>query len=468
METVYILLSVCIVLAAAAITLGVIYILKFSKKSEAGGGAIDDKALEKIKSDTETTVKIENSMLSGVINTLSAKVDAQNQSTRDITARFDNFMAAVDVKLDKMRDDNAKNLAAIKENSDKSLAEVRADNVRILTAVRDDNNKNLAKMQEDNSKQLEKMRETVDEKLSSTLEQRFKQSFAIVGERLEAINKSFGELQTLQNGVNDLKGVFGNIKTRGMWGEVALENLLSQILTEDQYAKQYNISRSSKEAVDFAIRMPGKGDGEVVLPIDSKFPLEDYQRLIEASEKVDAAGVEAAGKALEKRIKQEAQSIRDKYIKPPMTTDFAILYLPVEGLFAEVVKRHGLMEELQTKHRVVVCGPTTITALLNSLQMGFKSVAIEKRSTEIGKLLAAFVGDFEKFSTLLQKTKIKLENVQTTISDADKRTEIIRKKLAKVSGYGIERGGDMMLEGYVASNGDEPLAAADAEDNTED
>ncbi|MEG2451147.1 MAG: DNA recombination protein RmuC, partial [Clostridia bacterium] len=345
---------------------------------------------------------------------------------------FDIFMNNEDTKLEKLKDDNAKNLADIRDSNTKNLADIKDSNAKTLGEVRDDNTKSIAELRADNTVQLEKMRQTVDEKLSSTLDTRFNQSFKIVGDRLEAINRSFADLQNLQTGVNDLKSIFKNVKTRGTWGEVALENLLSQILTTDQYEKQYNLSRTGNEPVDFAIKLPGKGDGEVVLPLDAKFPVEDYQRLVEASENGDIEGVEAAGKAIEKRIKSEAQSIRDKYIKPPKTTDFAIMYLPIEGLFAEVVKRKGLTEDLQNRCRVVVCGPTTLAALLNSLQMGFRSVAIEKRSTEIGKLLNAFVGDFDKFSTLLQKTSKTLEGVQNTISRANDRTAIIRKKLTKV------------------------------------
>jgi DNA recombination protein RmuC len=460
MTAVYVLLAINTALSLAAVALLAFYIKRRSQSAgTSDAGAIDEKSRENIKRDTESVVKLENSMITGAINALSAKVDAQNQSTRDITVRFDSFMGAVDGKMDKMREENAKN-----------LSEVRADNTRTLTAVRDDNVKSLAKIQENNAAQLEKMRQTVDEKLSSTLETRFNQSFKLVGDRLEQLNKSFGELQTLQSGVNDLKGIFKNVKTRGTWGEVALENLLSQLLTEEQFERQYNVSRTGREPVDFAIKLPGKGDGEVVLPIDSKFPLEDYQRLIEASEQADADGVEAAGKALEKRIKQEAQSIRDKYIKPPKTTDFAILYLPVEGLFAEVVKRHGLTEDLQNRCRVVVCGPTTLAALLNSLQMGFRSVAIEKRSTEIGKILNAFVKEFDTFSGLLQQTSKKLENVQNTIASANRKTEKIRSKLEKVKTYNIEDEGDntFLLEGYVPDGADEDVASDIDNDGAED
>ncbi|MEG2688078.1 MAG: DNA recombination protein RmuC [Clostridia bacterium] len=442
MTGIYILLAICICLLAFTAVFLVVFCAIFIKKSKStvGVNVADLQAEnEKIKNEIQTTVKMENAMLTGSLNT-------QIQSTKDITNRFDIFMNNVDTKLEKLKDDNAKNLADIRDSNTKNLADIKDSNAKTLGEVRDDNTKSIAELRADNTVQLEKMRETVDEKLSSTLDTRFNQSFKIVGDRLEAINRSFADLQNLQTGVNDLKSIFKNVKTRGTWGEVALENLLSQILTTDQYEKQYNLSRTGNEPVDFAIKLPGKGDGEVVLPLDAKFPVEDYQRLVEASENGDIEGVEAAGKAIEKRIKSEAQSIRDKYIKPPKTTDFAIMYLPIEGLFAEVVKRKGLTEDLQNRCRVVVCGPTTLAALLNSLQMGFRSVAIEKRSTEIGKLLNAFVGDFDKFSTLLQKTSKTLEGVQNTISRANDRTAIIRKKLNKV--------------GRLTDNDGEPLAIA--------
>lgn len=404
MTAVYILLAICIIIGLAAIAVGVLALRNMSRM-RGSDLTVEDIREENyhLKDAIDNSVRMGNSMLAGPIN-------AQNENSRHLQNQFSTFMTAVDAKMDKLRDDTLRSLNDVKNANAQSLKEVR----------------------EDNAKQLDKMRETVDEKLSSTLEQRFNQSFKIVNDRLEEINRTFGELQNLQTGVRDLNNIFKNVKTRGTWGEVALDSLLSQILTPNQYDKQVRLTRGSDDAVDFAIKMPGKGEGEVLLPIDAKFPIEDYERLVTASQNADAAAVEAAGKALAQRIKQEAMSIRDKYVKPPKTTDFAIMYLPTEGLFAEVIKRDGLMDTLQTQYRVVVCGPTTIAALLNSLQMGFKSVAIEKRSTEIGKLLQSFIGDFGKFSELLQKTGDKLAGVQSTLANAEKRTEIIQKKLDKV------------------------------------
>lgn len=392
---IYSLLALVLVLSAAALIICVVLL----KRGQ--GNGVDG---NKLKNDISETVRMENGMLTGALN-------QQSQATRDMNSTFSTFMMNVDRKLDNIKEDNARN-----------LTQVREENVRTLEAVR-----------RDNAEQLEKMRATVDEKLAGTLDQRFTQSFKIVNDRLEEINRTFSELQNLQTGVSDLNRLFKNVKTRGTWGEVSLENLLEQILTPEQYDKQVRLTRGSDEAVDFVVKMPGKGDGEVLLPIDAKFPIEDYARIADAADKADSEGVENACKALAFRVKAEAMSIRDKYIKPPKTTDFAVMYLPTEGLYAEVLRRDGLVEDLQSRLRVVVCGPTTLAALLNSLQIGFRSVAIEKRSTEIGKLLQSFLADFAKFSLLLRQTGDKLAKVQITIADADKRTEIIRKKLDKVS-----------------------------------
>ncbi|MDE6059898.1 MAG: DNA recombination protein RmuC [Clostridia bacterium] len=417
---VYILLAISIVIGIAAVVLCVLVL----KRHGNNGGS--DISLAELRDETryiedtvDKTVRISESMIVGAINAQNA---AQNENARQLYERFDRFMLSTDAKLDKMREDTAY-----------SLNEVKNANAASLKEVRDDNARNLAQMKADNAAQLEKMRETVDEKLSSTLEQRFDRSFKLVNDRLEEIHRTFGELQSLQTGVNDLNKIFKNVKTRGTWGEVALESLLAQILTPEQYDKQVRLTRGSEDMVDFVIKMPGKGDGEVLLPIDSKFPMEDYARLAEAADRADVDEIEAASKALAAKVKAEAMSIRDKYIKPPKTTDFAIMYLPTEGLYAEIIKREGLVEDIQNKYRIVVCGPTTIAALLNSLQMGFKSVAIEKRSTEIGKLLTSFIADFAKFSKLLQQTGDKLSGVQTTLMNAEKRTEYIRQKLDKVS-----------------------------------
>ncbi|HRR90378.1 MAG TPA: DNA recombination protein RmuC, partial [Eubacteriales bacterium] len=284
--------------------------------------------------------------------------------------------------------------------------------------------------------QLQKIRETVDEKLTSTIEQRFKNSFTLISGRLEEINKGFQELQVLQSKVGDLNRIFSNVKTSGTWGEVSLENLLSQILTPDQFERQVNLTRGSdsdENRVDFAVKLPGKESGTVKLPIDAKFPSERYFQLIDAAERGSLSEVEATRRDFFDAVKKMARDISQRYIKIGKTTDFAIMYLPVEGMFAEVAKEAGLLEKLQNDYRVVVTGPTTLAALLNSLQMGFRTLAIEKRSAEIQSLFDHFKRDFATFSELLAKTQKKLSEISNTIEQADKRTKIIGKALDKVS-----------------------------------
>ena len=294
----------------------------------------------------------------------------------------------------------------------------------------------LVALQADNAGKLEEMRKTVDEKLHATLEQRLGESFKLVSDRLEQVHRGLGEMQTLAAGVGDLKKVLTNVKTRGSWGEVQLSNLLEQILTPEQYATNVITRPRSNDRVEFAISLPGKGDGladaPVWLPIDAKFPIEDYQKLQDAQERADAAGVEEAAKALENRLKLEAKSIREKYVEPPHTTDFALLYLPIEGLYAEALRRPGLAEMLQREYRVSLSGPTTLTAMLNSLQMGFRTLAIEKRSSEVWSVLGAVKTEFGKFGEALAATKKKLEQATNSIGAAEVRTRQIERKLKSV------------------------------------
>jgi len=291
----------------------------------------------------------------------------------------------------------------------------------------------LTQIQKDNSEKLEVMRQTVDEKLHATLERRLGESFQMVSERLEQVYKGLGEMQTLASGVGDLKKVLSNIKTRGTLGEIQLATLLEQFLSPEQYAYQIAVTEG-RERVDVAIRLPGKKEDEPIwLPIDSKFPLEDYERLLEAEERADIEGVKLAGKALEDRLRQAAKSIHDKYIHPPRTTDFALLFVPTESLFAEVLRRPGLWDELAQKMRVVIVGPTTLTAFLNSLQMGFRTLAIEKRSSEVWSLLGAVRTEFGKFAGLLEKTQKKLQEASKSIEDASRKTRTIERRLKDVT-----------------------------------
>ena len=291
----------------------------------------------------------------------------------------------------------------------------------------------LVAIQADNASKLEEMRRTVDEKLHATLEQRLGESFKLVSERLEQVHRGLGEMQTLAAGVGDLKRVLTNVKTRGTWGEVQLSALLEQLLTAEQFAANVATRPGSNERVDFAIRLPGKDDGAVVwLPIDAKFPIEDYQRLLDAQERGDPAAVEEAARAIEMRLKNEAKSIRDKYVAPPHTTDFALLYLPIEGLYAEALRRPALAETLQRDYRVSLAGPTTLAALLNSLQMGFRTLAIEQRSAEVWAVLGAVKTEFGKFGEALAHTRKKLDEASNSIGKAETRTRQLSRRLKEV------------------------------------
>lgn len=291
----------------------------------------------------------------------------------------------------------------------------------------------LTAIQADNASKLEEMRRTVDEKLHATLEQRLGESFKLVSERLEQVHRGLGEMQTLAAGVGDLKRVLTNVKTRGTWGEVQLAALLEQLLTADQFAANVATRPGSNERVDFAIRLPGKDDGAVVwLPIDAKFPIEDYQRLLDAQERSDPLAVEEASRAIEMRLKNEAKSIREKYVSPPHTTDFAMLYLPIEGLYAEALRRPALAETLQRDFRVSLAGPTTLAALLNSLQMGFRTLAIEQRSAEVWAVLGAVKTEFGKFGEALAHTRKKLDEASNSIGKAEIRTRQLSRRLKDV------------------------------------
>jgi DNA recombination protein RmuC len=291
----------------------------------------------------------------------------------------------------------------------------------------------LERIQQDNAAKLEQMRQTVDEKLHATLEKRLSESFKQVSDRLELVHKGLGEMQTLAAGVGDLKRVLSNVKTRGVFGETQLAALLEQVMAPEQYEKNVATRPGSRERVEFAIKLPGRDTGSpVLLPIDAKFPLEDYQRLQAALESGDLLAAEAAGKALEARVKLEARSIAEKYVEPPHTTDFALLYLPFEGLFAEVLRRPGLFDQIQRESRITVCGPTNLLAYLNSLQMGFRTLAIQQRSSEVWKVLGTVKSEFGKFAEVLANTKRQLQTVANTIDQAEVRTRQIERKLKDV------------------------------------
>ena len=315
-----------------------------------------------------------------------------------------------------------------------AIGRLSDSNEKKLESVRVTVENKLQSMQIDNAKQLEQMRQTVDEKLQGTLEKRLGESFKQVSERLELVHKGLGEMQTLATGVGDLKKVLTNVKTRGTWGEVQLGALLEQVLNPDQFATNV-ATKDGGERVEFAIKLPGKStdkDEAVWLPIDAKFPIEDYQRLIEAQESADIEGVEAASKQLENRVKICAADISQKYLNPPKTTDFGILFLPIEGLFAEVIRRTGLTEVIQRECRVVIAGPTTLWSILNSLQMGFRTLAIQKRSSEVWNLLAAVKTEWTKYGDVLEAVQNKLHQASDTIEKAKVRSRVVGRKLKDV------------------------------------
>jgi DNA recombination protein RmuC len=313
------------------------------------------------------------------------------------------------------------------------LGQLGDSNAQRLDALRATVDARLKDLQAENAGKLDEMRRTVDEKLQNTLEQRLGHSFKQVSDWLEQLNKGLGEMRSLAVGVGDLKRLMGNVKTRGILAEGHLQTLLEQVLTPEQYARNVATRSGSAERVEFAIKMPGGIDGQPCwLPIDAKFPREDYERLQDAQDRADPVAAEAAGVALERRIRLEAQSIRDKYIEPPITTDFAILFLPTEGLYAEVLRRPGLFEALQREFHISVAGPTNLLAILNSLQMGFRTLAIEKRSSEVWQVLGAVKTEFGKFGTVLDKVRDKLDQARNQIDETGVRTRVIERRLRGV------------------------------------
>jgi DNA recombination protein RmuC len=349
---------------------------------------------------------------------------------------------------------------ALSETLVQQLQGMGESNARRMAEVRATLEAQLTQLQAGNAAKLDEMRQVVDEKLQSTLQARLGESFKQVAERLELVHRGLGEMQTLAQGVGDLKHLLTNVKTRGMFGEAQLGALLEQVFAPEQYAAQVATRPDSREAVDFAIRLPGKSGGAdepVWLPIDAKFPGEDYERLLDAQQRADAAGVDAAAKALETRIRLEAKSIAEKYIEPPYTTDFAILFLPAEGLYAEVLRRPGLMEALQREHRVTLAGPTTLLAMLNSLQMGFRTLALERRSSEVWQVLGAVKTEFAKFGEVLDKVKRQTQTMLNTLDETGRRTRALDRKLRAVEALPESQAQALLpeIEGDAAKPGDE-------------
>jgi DNA recombination protein RmuC len=333
------------------------------------------------------------------------------------------------------REEQSASLTRFGETLQSNLHLLSESNTKRLSEMRTTLEEKIRDLQADNAKKLEEMRQTVDEKLHATLEQRLGESFKLVSERLEKVHAGLGEMQQLAIGVGDLKRVLTNVKTRGTWGEVQLEMLLQQIMTPDQYEKNVATVPHSNERVEFAIRLPASPDDTerpLWLPIDAKFPKEAYERLVAASENADAEATLLAAKELENTVRMEARTIAGKYLSPPATTDFALLFLPTEGLYAEIIRVPGLCDEIQRKHRVVVVGPTTLSAFLNSLQMGFRTLALQKRSSEVWEVLGAVKTEFGKFGNILEKIKKQLEQATASVESAEVRTRAMNRKLRQV------------------------------------
>lgn len=375
-----------------------------------------------------------------LVEQLATAGAAQQRHSEVFGLRLEQLTRRVDESLQALAERQEETARKNRHEAGQALARLGEQQQQRLHEVRQTLEQQLTRLQNDNAARLEQMRVTVDEKLQSTLETRLGQSFQLVSDRLEAVQRGLGEMQQLATGVGDLKRVLSNVKTRGIFGEVQLAALLEQILVPEQYAANVATVPGSSERVEFAIRLPGSDERQPVwLPIDAKFPLEDYQRLLDAQEAADAEAAAEAGRRLELRVREEAKRIHGKYIAPPHTTDFGLLFLPTEGLYAEVIRRPGLSEWLQREQRISIAGPSTLTALLNSLQMGFRTLAIEKRSSEVWQLLGAVKTEFHKFASILEKAEKQLNTVSRSIGDAGKKTRTIERRLRSVESMGSEQ-----------------------------
>lgn len=413
-----------------------------ASRSEFGGGFAQ--VQQALAAHLTSIATVQNGQIDGFAQQLVKLTESNAQ-------QLDAVRQSLHVQAQQAREEQATALRHFGTVLGQQLAQLTEANDRRFAEVRATLEQRLKDIEANNAAKLEEMRRTVDEKLHATLEQRLGESFKLVSDRLEQVHRGLGEMQTLAAGVGDLKKVLTNVKTRGTWGEVQLEALLEQMLTPDQFAKNVATVPGSNDRVEFAIRLPGKGikagapdSAPVWLPVDAKFPREDYERLIDAQERADLAGIEEAGRALETRVRVEARTIAEKYVAPPHTTDFALLFLPTEGLYAEILRRPGLTDVLQRDFRVTVAGPTTLTALLNSLQMGFRTLAIEQRSSEVWQVLGAVKTEFGKFGDVLARTKTQLETVTRSIEAAEVRTRAMNRKLRDVEALPGEEASNLL------------------------
>lgn len=482
---IYIIL--CVVAVASCVT-SVVACIKLGKTKSVSGGRGVEHEIQNVQAQMSSNNKmLMDSLNNTLMNTnnainnimLNQRQELENvkKNLNDFADRNEDRIAKltneVNVNMNAIRQENARQMSDYLNNTQNAIVSISSlqkqelENIqRRVDALTNKNEEKIEKLTQDitismnairqeNEKQLDAMRVTVDEKLNISLSQRLNDSFAKIQSSLEHVDTGLGEMKALASGVGDLKKMLSNVKTRGVWGEVMLNTLLEQMLSPQQFKEQVQIKNNSKERVDFVVIMPGRDDKEVYLPIDSKFPLEDYYRLAEASEQADIEEVEKCHKQLVRRIKDEAKKINEKYIEVPTTTDFAVMFLPIEGLYAEIIKDVELIEFIQTNYKIIVCGPTTLSALLNSLQMGFKTMYIERRSSEIWGILSTFKTEFEKFVALLLKTQNKLSDANDTIELATKSSKKIAKKLSDVSQVvGIEYDNNQIE--FVEDDGEVP------------
>ncbi len=457
---------ICILVALISTLTSIVVCVRVGKLKNSGGNVQVTREFENIQAQMNSNNKMlmdslnntlinTNNTINNILLNQRQELDSVKKNLSDFADRNEGRIAKltneVNLNMNAIRQENARQMSDYLNNTQNAIVSISSlqkqelENIQHrVDALTTKNEEKIEKLTQDitlsmnairqeNEKQLDAMRITVDEKLNISLSQRLNDSFAKIQSSLEHVDTGLGEMKALANGVGDLKKMLSNVKTRGVWGEVMLNTLLEQMLSPQQFKEQVQIKINSKERVDFVVIMPGRDDKEVYLPIDSKFPLEDYYRLAEASEQADLEEVEKCHKQLVRRIKDEAKKINEKYIDVPTTTDFAVMFLPIEGLYAEVIKDVELIEFIQTNYKIVVCGPTTLSALLNSLQMGFKTMYIERRSSEICGILSTFKTEFVKFVALLLKTQNKLSDANDTIELATKSSKKIAKKLSDVS-----------------------------------
>jgi len=425
-------------LALLVVVLLLILWLALRRPPEAGTERLERELRDEVARSAQGTRQELGQTLASFQQTLLAQqgdvARTQNEQIDSFRTQLAATQQAQDATLARLAEQQANALKRFADTLSDQLRMLSQSNDQRLTEMRGAVEQKLSAIQADNEKKLEQMRATVDEKLHATLEQRLGESFKLVADRLDQVHKGLGEMQNLARDVGSLNRVLTNVKTRGIFGEVQLAGLLEQVFTPEQYAVNVETVPGSGARVEFAIRLPGQRvDGVALwLPIDAKFPREDYERLLDAQDRADPVAVEVAGKAIETRLRLEAKAIRDKYVSPPHTTDFGILFVPTEGLYAEALRRPGLVESMQREHHVMLAGPTTLLATLNSLQMGFRTLALEKRSVEVWEVLGAVKTEFAKFGDVLAKTKKKLDEASNTIDQAQTRANVMARKLKSV------------------------------------